>query len=66
MLYSIKRLFTRTEDYAGRDIDKVIASLAVNSGTPAHVWSYLKEQAVYENTVNGLRVYPHEVGKYAA
>ena len=66
MLYSIKKMFARTEDYAGRDIEKVIVNLAAKSGTATHVWSYLKEQSVYENTQNGLRVYPHEVRKYAA
>lgn len=66
MLYLIKKMFERTEDYAGRDVDKVIANLAAKSGTPILVWSYLKEQSVYENTNNGQRIYPHEVSSYAA
>ncbi|GLS91723.1 hypothetical protein GCM10007916_27930 [Psychromonas marina] len=66
MLSIIQALFTRTEDHAGRDIDKVIKRLASKMGTTPYAWSYIKEQSVYENTTNGMRVYPHELEKYAA
>lgn len=66
MLSVIKDLFVSSKDYAGQDVDKVIMNLAANSGTGVHVWSYIQEQSVYEDTVNGLRVYPHEVSKYAS
>lgn len=65
MLNSIKKMFTHIEDYEGRDVDKVIVKLAARSHTATHVWSYLKEQSVYENTQNGFRLYPHEVHNYA-
>jgi hypothetical protein len=66
MLSAIKELFTPHKDYAGRHIDAVIDRLAAQTGTEPHAWSYLREQAVYENTLNGMRIYPHELRKYAA
>jgi hypothetical protein len=66
MLSVIKDLFVPTKDYAGRDINAVISRLAVQTGTDIHAWSYIKEQSVYENTLNGMRIYPHEVASRAA
>lgn len=66
MLNVIKNLFIPNRDYAGRSIDTVISRLAAQTNTSTHVWSYLAELSVYENTLNGMRVYPHELSKYAA
>lgn len=66
MLSVIIELFIPQKDYAGRNIDTVIYRLAAQTGTETHVWSYLKELSVYENTLSGMRVYPHELSKYAA
>ncbi|MCJ2376733.1 hypothetical protein LNL84_07765 [Vibrio sp. ZSDZ34] len=66
MLSVIKELFVPHKDYAGRDIDTVIARLAAQTGSDAYAWSYLQEFSVYENTLNGMRVYPHEIKKNAA
>ncbi|MDB1125416.1 hypothetical protein [Vibrio algarum] len=66
MLTIIKNLFIPQKDYAGRNIDNVIVRLALQSGTDIHAWSYITEQSVYENTISGMRIYPHEVTKHAA
>lgn len=66
MISVFKDLFIPSKDYAGRPVDQVISDLAANTGTDAYTWSYLEEQSVYEDTINGLRVYPHEVAKYAS
>ncbi|MGL6260915.1 hypothetical protein [Vibrio sp. WXL103] len=66
MLSVIKELFIPVRDYAGRDIDVVIARLAAQTATEPTAWSYLSELSVYENTLSGMRIYPHEVTKHAA
>lgn len=66
MLSVIKQLFIPTTDYAGRNIDVVIDRLAARTGTNRYEWSYLTEISAYENTSNGMRVYPHEVSRNAA
>ncbi|WP_428774795.1 hypothetical protein [Vibrio sp.] len=66
MLTTIKNLFVPSKDYAGRDIDLVIERLAAQTGTSTYVWSYLHDLGVYENTSNGMKIYPHELAKYAA
>ncbi|MGX9419465.1 hypothetical protein ACXJY6_19400 [Vibrio sp. RC27] len=66
MLSIIKDIFVPTKDYAGRRIDDVIHGLAARTNTDALAWSYLKDESAYENTVTGMRIYPHEVTKYAA
>ncbi|MDR9828978.1 hypothetical protein RCJ22_25655 [Vibrio sp. FNV 38] len=66
MLTVIKQLFVPQKDYAGRDIDNVILRLAARTSTDITAWSYIKECSVYENTLSGLRIYPHELSKYAA
>ncbi len=66
MLTVIKDLFVPEKDYAGRNINTVITRLAVQTGTHIHAWSYIKELCVYENTLNGMRIYPHELRKLAA
>ncbi|GAL09415.1 hypothetical protein JCM19233_381 [Vibrio astriarenae] len=66
MLTVIKQLFVPQKDYAGRDIDNMIMRLAAQTGTDITAWSYINELSVYENTLSGMRVYPHELSKYAA
>jgi hypothetical protein len=66
MLNIIKNIFIPSKDYAGRDIDIVIARLAAQTGTDRHCWSYLNDLSVYENTQTGARIFPHELSKYAA
>ncbi|EGQ7997948.1 hypothetical protein D8T51_23435 [Vibrio vulnificus] len=66
MLSAIRDLFVPHKDYAGRNIDAVISRLAAQTGTDAYVWSYIRELSVYENTLNGMRVYPHELRNHAS
>ncbi len=66
MLSVIKNIFVPTKDYAGRNINTVIQRLAAQTHTSEYAWSYLKEDSIYVNTENGMRVYPHEVAKRAA
>lgn len=64
MLSVVKKVFKGSEkDYAGRKIDHVIESLAARTGTSPYDWSYLNDEQKYENTVNGMKVYPHEVAQ---
>lgn len=65
MLLIIKRLLQRNKDYAGRNINQIKLSLATQSGTDVRVWRYIKDKSIYENTENGMRIYPYEVSKYA-
>ncbi len=64
MLSAIKEMLIHPKDYVGHDVDTVISQLAAQTGTDAHIWSYIREQSVYENTLNGVRVYPHELRRY--
>ncbi len=64
MLSAIKEMLIHTKDYAGHDVDMVIEQLAAQTGTEIYIWSYIHEQSVYENTENGMRVYPHELRRY--
>jgi hypothetical protein len=66
MLSIIKDIFIPKKDYAGRDISEVIYGLAARTNTDVFAWSYLKDDSVYENTVTGMRIYPHELAKHAA
>jgi hypothetical protein len=66
MLSVIKEMFIPSRDYAGRDVDTVIMRLAAQTGTNVYVWSYIRELSVYENTLNGMKIYPHELRKYAS
>lgn len=66
MLAVIKDMFFSSKDYAGRSIDAVIHRLSANTHTRPEEWSYIEEACVYENTVTMLRIYPHELKKYAA
>lgn len=61
ILKIVKKVFFREKDYAGRSIDDVIIRLSRQTGSKIDAWSYLDEEKVYENTVTGMRVYPHEV-----
>ncbi len=63
MLDAIKELFISEKDYAGRRIDLVIERLAAQTQTDRHSWSYLREENIYENTISGLKIYPHEVAR---
>ncbi|MDV6251217.1 hypothetical protein [Vibrio sp. EA2] len=64
MLSAIKEMLIHPKDYVGHDVDTVISQLAAQTGTDANIWSYIQEQSVYENTLNGVRVYPHELRRY--
>ncbi len=66
MFYAIKEMLTHPKDYAGHDVDMVISQLAAQTGTETYVWSYIEEQSVYENTSNGMRIYPHELRRYVS
>lgn len=66
MLNTIKELFIPEKDYAGRSIDLVIHRLAARTGTEVYAWSYLREEHIYENTITGMKVYPHEVARKVA
>jgi hypothetical protein len=66
MLNVIKEIFVPRKDYAGRDIDTVIERLAAQTNSTRYDWSYIKEERVYENTLTGARIYPHELNKRAA
>ncbi len=66
MLSAIKELFFPKKDYAGRSIDLVITRLAASTNTDMIAWSYLSDLAVYENTITGMRIYPHQIHRYAA
>ncbi|NLS13297.1 hypothetical protein HGP28_10380 [Vibrio sp. SM6] len=60
LLTAIATLFITEKDYLGRNIDEVISRLAAQTESNAHEWAYLRDEKVYENTVSGLKVYPHE------
>lgn len=66
MLTTMKNIFKPARDGSGRKIDSVILRLAAQTKTNPHAWSYIQEVAVYENTANGQKVYPHELTQYAA
>ncbi|WP_447064952.1 hypothetical protein [Vibrio alginolyticus] len=61
MLSSIKALFITDKDYTGRDIDTVIMHLPAQTNIAPLVWSYTREFFIYENTTNGMKIYPHEL-----
>ncbi|AEX22151.1 hypothetical protein OTK59_20395 [Vibrio natriegens] len=64
MLSAIKEMLVHPKDYSGHDVDTVISQLAAQTSTEPYIWSYIEEQSVYENTSNGMRVYPHELRRY--
>jgi hypothetical protein len=66
MLSVIKNLFATEKDYAGRNIESVINRLAAQTNSSVYEWSYIRENSVYENTITGTRIYPHELAKRAA
>ncbi len=66
MLSAIKEMLIHPKDYAGHDVDAVISQLAAQTGTDTYIWSYIQEQSVYENTSNGMRIYPYELRRYIA
>ncbi|BDU37848.1 hypothetical protein MADA3029_30038 [Vibrio nigripulchritudo MADA3029] len=65
MLASLKALFASRKDHSGRNINTVIARLAIQTGSNVHAWSYIEQDAVYENTFNGQKIYSHELARYA-
>ncbi len=66
LMKAIKDFVIQEKDYAGRRIDDVIYRLALQTGTSLHDWSYLREDHIYQNTVTGMCVYPHEVARKAS
>lgn len=66
LLNIVKEIFVSEKDYANRRIDEVISRLSLQTQTNFYDWSYIREESVYENTRNGMRVYPHEVARTAA
>lgn len=66
LLNIVKEIFVSEKDYANRRIDDVISRLSLQTQTNFYDWSYIREESVYENTINGMRVYPHEVSRTAA
>lgn len=66
LLNIVKEIFVSEKDYANRRIDDVISRLSLQTQTNFYDWSYIREESVYENTRNGMRVYPHEVARAAA
>lgn len=66
MLKIIKDLFIPEKDYAGRAIDDVIYRLASQTGTQYSDWSYIVDDKVYENTVSGMKIHPHETDRRVA
>ncbi len=66
MLKTVKALFIPTKDYAGRNVDRVIERMALQTSTQITDWSYIREESLYENTVTGMKVYPHEVAMRTA
>jgi hypothetical protein len=66
LLNIVKEIFVPEKDYANRRIDDVISRLSLQTQTNFYDWSYIREESVYENTRNGMRVYPHEVSRVAA
>jgi len=66
MLKAVKELFIPTRDYAGRNVDLVIARLSSRTQSNVTDWSYLHDEHLYVNTINGMKVFPHEIIRYAA
>ncbi len=66
ILKAVKEIFIPKKDYAGRSIDLVISRLALRTGTCATYWSYLQDEKIYENTVSGMKIYPHEIERKVA
>lgn len=66
MMKIVKSLFTSKKDAAGNKVDRVITMLAAQANNSAFAWSYIEEEAYYENTTNGRRVYSYEVSRKAA
>ncbi|NVC95370.1 hypothetical protein FC650_17400 [Vibrio natriegens] len=64
MLSAIKEMLIHPKDYSGHNVDAVISQLAAQTSTETYIWSYIEEQSVYENTLSGMRVYPHELRRY--
>lgn len=66
MLAKVKRLFRSKRDANGRRIDQVINSLATQDRSSVYAWSYIEDQAYYQNTVSGKCVYLMGISKKAA
>lgn len=60
MLKAVKKIFISEKDYAGRSITDMIQRFAAQNNTPITNWSYIREEMAYEDTVNGVKIYPHE------
>lgn len=63
LLKIVRSVFVPEKDYAGRNISCVIHRLSLQTNTSKDEWSYIQENNMYENTVTGMKVYPHEVSR---
>lgn len=63
MIKTLLELFIIEKDSRGFSVTDVINSLSLRTHTPLHNWSYLKEEDVYENTVDGTRLFSYEIHK---
>ena len=63
LLNIMKEIFTSDKDYANHKTNEVINRLSLQTQTNFYDWSYISEESVYENTINGMRVYPYEVSR---
>lgn len=66
MLTSVKSFFRSQRDANGQKVDQVINRLAMQNNTDTYAWSYIQDEASYENTVTGQRVYLSGSSKKAA
>lgn len=66
MLTLVKSIFRSPRDASGQKIEQVINRLATQNNSNVYAWSYIKEEAVYENTATGKRVYLPGSSKKAA
>lgn len=64
MIKVIKELVFPQKDYAGRVVDDVIHGLAKSTETNFLEWSYIPQYKLYENTMTGMKVFPHEKCRY--
>jgi hypothetical protein len=61
LLSPIKKRLSPRKDLAGRNIKTVINRLSTQTRTSSYSWSYITDEAVYENTSNGKKLHSHEV-----
>jgi len=66
MLTLVKGFLRSQRDASGQRVDQVISRLAMQDGSNTYSWSYITEEAAYENTATGKRVYIAGRSKKAA